>query len=240
MLHALRDDKGVLQPSGMTGKMEDYAGGGPSMACHTLMACAVHEHKSAHGFNGDVRAKLGLSFPECDGSVMCRRNGWSNGRNRWRRDLSLVHALEEASMPDDPKSTSGRSYVIGNVGAGARVAQGENISWVEGVAGLPDGESLARQFETLLKRIEKDQSLDEDTKALAQDKTKAIAEGLAKAQESPGVLRRALLDARSWFGGTASWVGGALGDILKSEAAQKTIGTITEATTKAAVDAFLT
>ena len=34
-------------------------------------------------------------------------------------------------------------------------------------------------------------------------------------------------------------VGGALGDILKSEAAQKTIGTVTEATTKAAIDSFV-
>lgn len=143
-------------------------------------------------------------------------------------------------MADEPKPASGRSYQMGNVGAGARVAQGENISWIEGVSGLPGGESLAKQFEALPDRIENDQSLDEDTRALAQDKAKAVADGLAKAQESPGMLRRALLDAKSWFGGTASWVGGALGDILKSEAAQKTIGTITDATTKAAVDAFLT
>jgi hypothetical protein len=142
-------------------------------------------------------------------------------------------------MPDEPKPASGRSYQMGNVGAGARVAQGENISWVEGAASLPDGESLARQFAALLERIEKDPSLDEDTRALAQDKTKAIAEGLTKAQASPGTLRRALLDAKSWFGDQASWVGGALGDILKSESAQKTISTITEATTKAAIDTFV-
>jgi hypothetical protein len=52
-------------------------------------------------------------------------------------------------------------------------------------------------------------------------------------------LRRALLDAKLWFGSAASWVGKALGDILKSEAAQKTIGTVTEATTKAAIASFL-
>ena len=39
------------------------------------------------------------------------------------------------------------SYYIRDVGAGARVAQGENISWVEGVTSLPDGLSLARQFD---------------------------------------------------------------------------------------------
>ena len=142
-------------------------------------------------------------------------------------------------MPDEPKPAAERSYQMGDVGAGARVAQGEHISWVEGVASLPEGEALSRQFDTLLKRIAQDASLDEDTRALAQDKTKAVAEGLAKVQESPGPLRRALLDAKSWFGSTASWVGKALGDILKSEAAQKTLGTVTEATAKAAIDSFV-
>jgi hypothetical protein len=141
-------------------------------------------------------------------------------------------------MSDEQKPAWSRSYQIGNVGASARVAQGENISWVEGVARLPDGESLARQFAALLNRIDEDLSLDEDTRALAQDKTKAIVEGLTMAQESPTMLRRALLDAKSWFGGRASWVGGALMDILKSEEAQKTIGTVTEAATKAAIAFF--
>jgi len=44
---------------------------------------------------------------------------------------------------------------------------------------------------------------------------------------------------KAFFGGTLSWIGEALGDILKSEAAQETIGTVTEATTKAALDSFL-
>jgi hypothetical protein len=148
-------------------------------------------------------------------------------------------APREEAMPDEPKPDAQRSYQMGNVGAGARVAQGENISWLEGVASLPDGESLTRQFDALLKRIAADGSLDEDTRALAQGKTKAVAEGMAKVQESPTALRRALLDAKSWFGVTASWVGSALGDILKSEAAQKTLGTVTEATTKAAIASFV-
>jgi hypothetical protein len=143
-------------------------------------------------------------------------------------------------MPEEPKPLAERSYHIGNVGAGARVAQGENISWVEGVAGLPGGESLTQQFAALLDRIAQDRSLDEDSRALAQDKTQAVAEGLAKAGEAPGVLRRALMDAKSWFGSTASWVGAALVEILKSEAAQKTLGTVTEAATKAAIDSFVT
>ncbi len=109
----------------------------------------------------------------------------------------------------------------------------------EGVASLPSGESLIRQFDSLLKRIAEDASLDEDTRALALDKTKAVAEGIAKVQELPTTLRRALLDAKSWFGATASWVGGALGEIVKSEAAQKTLGTVTEAATKAAIAPFV-
>ena len=141
-------------------------------------------------------------------------------------------------MPDEPKP-AGRSYQMGDVGAGARVIQGEGNTWIEGVAKLPDGDSLTQQFNALLDRIAKDASLDEDTRVLAQDKTKAVAEGLAKAPELPGTLRRALLDAKSWFGSTASWAGNALGDILKSEAAQKTISTVTEAATKAAITSFV-
>ena len=142
-------------------------------------------------------------------------------------------------MPEEPKPVAGRSYRIGNIGRGARVAQGENISWIEGVASLPGGESLAQQLKALLERIAQDASLDEDTRALAQAKTEAVAEGLAKVQKDPGPLRRALLDAKSWFGSTASWVGKALGDILKSEAVQKAIGGVTEGAAKAAIEAFL-
>jgi hypothetical protein len=151
----------------------------------------------------------------------------------------LAHASKEEAMPDEPKPVAQRSYEMGNVGAGARVAQGENISWVEGVARLPSGESLIGQFDALLERIAKDTSLDADMRALGQEKTKAIAEGIAKVQESPTALRRALLDAKSWFGVTASWVGDALGDILKSEAAQQTLHTVTEAATKTAIASFV-
>jgi hypothetical protein len=143
-------------------------------------------------------------------------------------------------MSDEPKPAAARTYHMGDVGAGARVAQGENISWVEGISSLPEGDSLARQFAALLERIAADTSLDEDTRELAQDKTKAVAEGLAKAQEQPGALRRALLDAKSRFAGSASWIGHALGDIIKSEAAQKTLGTVTEAATKAPIASFMT
>jgi|SRR6266849_4318034 len=146
--------------------------------------------------------------------------------------------MPEETKPAETKPAAERSYQMGNVAAGARVAQGENISWHEGIAALPGGESLAQQFTALLERINQDASLNEDTRTLAQDKTKAVAEGLSKIQESPSKFRLALLDAKAFFGSTLSWIGGALGDILKSEAAQKTIGTVTEAATRAAIDSF--
>lgn len=142
-------------------------------------------------------------------------------------------------MSDEPKPLAERSYRIGDIGTGARVAQGENISWSEGIASLQDGPALAQQFAALLERIAKDTSLDEDNRELAKVKIEAVADGLAKVEEAPGSFRRALLDAKSWFGYTASWVDRALADVLKSEAAQKTIGTMTEAGTKAAIASIL-
>jgi hypothetical protein len=143
-------------------------------------------------------------------------------------------------MPEEKESkpSSGKSYQIGDVGSSARVAQGENISWIEGVSSLPDGGSLAQEFSVLLKRIAEHPDMDEDTRALAQAKTQAVAEGLAQAKQSPGALRRALLDAKAWFGSTATWVGEEIGKILKSEAAQKTIATITEASVQATIKSF--
>ena len=146
---------------------------------------------------------------------------------------------ERQAALDEPKPGAERSYQMGNVGPGARVAQGENISWFEGIAGLPVGKSLTWEFDALLKRIGEDASLDEATRALAQDKIKAVAEGIAHIHESPSILRRALLDAKSWFGTTASWVSNALADIVKSEAAQKTLETLTDATTKGVIASFV-
>ena len=99
---------------------------------------------------------------------------------------------------------------------------------------------LSAEADELFRRVRRDvATLLFGQSGLAQDKTKAIAEGLAKVEESPGMLWRALLDAKSRFGSTASWVDNALGDILKSEAAQKTLGTVTEAATKAAIASFV-
>src|ERR1700680_3418327 len=86
---------------------------------------------------------------------------------RTKSNHTKYRTSKEASMPDEPKTSAGRSYQMGDVGAGARVAQGENISWIEGVASLPGGESLAKQFTALGERIAHDASRDEGTGALA-------------------------------------------------------------------------
>jgi hypothetical protein len=130
----------------------------------------------------------------------------------------------------------GKSYQMGDVGAGARVQQGENLSWTETSLGAtPDGKALEEQFAALAKRLAEHPGLDEDNRALAVEKTQAVAEGLAHAQESPAGLRRALVDAKNFLGTSAGWAWTEMTAILKSDAAQKTIGTITEASTRAAI-----
>jgi len=132
----------------------------------------------------------------------------------------------------------GKSYHIGDVGAGARVAQGEHITWTEGFAGDAQGETIIRQFTELIARIDNATDLDEDERALAREKTEAVADGLANVQREPSLLRRALRDAKSFLTSSASWVWEGLTQILTSEAAQKTIATITEAGTKAAIQSL--
>src|SRR5262245_66465698 len=92
---------------------------------------------------------------------------------------------------------SGRTYHIGAVGAGARVQQGERLTWIETqTAALPGGDELARQFTALLKRIADAPGLDDDTRALAQEKTDAIVKGRAEAKQARARLRHAVVDAK--------------------------------------------
>jgi len=133
-------------------------------------------------------------------------------------------------------STGGKSYHIGNVGGHARVQQGEHLTMIEQTfAKTPDGDDLTQQFKALLKKIAEHPELDEDTRDLAMEKAKNVAEGLANAKESPGTLRRALVDAKGWFGSAANWAWDEMSNILKSEAAQKTLATITEVSAKVAI-----
>lgn len=140
-------------------------------------------------------------------------------------------------MLDESKSVeAGKSYKMGNVGPYSKVQQGENL-WIETVSAIPDSNALVQQFKNLIEQISKDNTLDDDTRDVSVKKVEAVAEGLAKAQKSDGRgLKKALLDAKSWFAGNAGWVWTKLDDILKSEAAQKTIWTITESTVRGSIN----
>lgn len=142
-------------------------------------------------------------------------------------------------MSEKESPPGSKTYAIGDVGPGARVAQGENISWVEGVQALPEGEAIARMFKELLSQIAADKSLDEETREISAVKVQAVAEGLAKAQEDPSSLRRSLREAKAWFGASATWVGERIGHILKSEAVQKTVATLAETGIEMAVKGYL-
>ena len=59
-------------------------------------------------------------------------------------------------MAEEQVPSPGKSYSIRDVGAGARVAMGEHITWTEGFSGDPQGEELKRQFADLFARIDQD------------------------------------------------------------------------------------
>jgi hypothetical protein len=149
---------------------------------------------------------------------------------------------KEATMSGDAeqKPFAQKSYTMGNVGAGANVQQGEHLTMtVTALGGLPSGDALQQQFAVLLRRLQEQPGLDSDDRELSVAKAAAVADGLVQADKEPGKLRQALRDAKAWFGSTAGWAWEELSGILKGEAAQKTIGTIAEATTKAAIQALI-
>jgi hypothetical protein len=135
---------------------------------------------------------------------------------------------------------TGKSFRVGDIGSGAHVQVGEHLLNLEiGARGSPESAELTQRFNSLLQRIGTEPNLDPDARELAVAKTKAVAEGLDRAGESPSRLRQSLLDAKAWLSSTASWAWDELSDILKSEAAQKSMATITEASTKAAIRALI-
>lgn len=149
-------------------------------------------------------------------------------------------ANTEDSQPKNVVPSGSEIYTIGDVGAGAQVAQGKDIQQVKNaLAGVPDSDMLERQFAQLMKQISQRPDLDADTRDLALEKTKAVAEGLANAKESPNKLSRALRDAKGFLTSSVKGAWEGLSEILKSEAAQKTISAIAEGTTKAAITALI-
>jgi hypothetical protein len=139
------------------------------------------------------------------------------------------------SNEKDNEPKAGKSYSMGDVGANARVQQGENLSWVESYGNAPGDAALVQQFRDLIKEIAEHPDLDDDTRAISIQKTEAVAGALADAQKSPGKLKTALMDAKAWFGTTAKWCWDKITKILKSDAAKKVIETIAEQGTKVAI-----
>ena len=146
----------------------------------------------------------------------------------------------EGSKPTNHVPSGSKIYTVGDVGAGAQVAQGEHIQQVKNaLAGVPDSDVLEQQFAALMKQISQRADLDAETRDLALEKTKAVAEGLANSEESPNGLSRALRDAKAFLTSSVKGAWEGLSEILKSEAAQKTISAIAEGTTKAAITALI-
>lgn len=142
-------------------------------------------------------------------------------------------------MAEGEESRGGKRYEIGDVGAGARVVQGDDNLWIEAVQASPGGGELQRLLEELLTRIVREPGLDEDNRQLAIEKTRAVAVALGQAKQSPDQLRIALRDARVFLSTTASWAWEGLRGVLTSDAAQKTIASIAEAGTQAAIQSLV-
>ena len=146
----------------------------------------------------------------------------------------------EGGKPTNEIPSGSKIYTIGDVGAGAQIAQGEYIQQVKNVlTGLPDSDVLEQQFTKLMERIAQASDLDDETRDLALEKTKAVAEGLASAKESPHRLSRALRDAKGFLTSSVKGAWEGLCEILNSEAAQKTISAIAEGTTRGAIAAII-
>jgi len=133
----------------------------------------------------------------------------------------------------------GDSFQVGDIGAGARVAIGKNITWSEGLAGYPGGDALAQQLAALLDQIRVTKDLPEADRSLVQAKTQAVADALPVAQREPQRLHAALLDAQVFLQARAAWVWERLRSALTSEAAGAVISGIAEGTVKGAIKGLL-
>jgi hypothetical protein len=132
-----------------------------------------------------------------------------------------------------------KNYRIRDVDNNSNVIQGENNRIIEIANTSPEINDLKQQFDKVLEEISKDSNFDEDEKTISKQKVEQIAENLVKAKDSPEDLHRSLIDAKSWFSNKAGGIWTKLSNILKSDAAQTTIGTITESATRGAIKAFI-
>jgi hypothetical protein len=147
---------------------------------------------------------------------------------------------ESPTHPQPPAvPAGGKNIQVGNIGAGARVAIGENISWIEGLARRPGGDELTRQLVALLEQIRGAEDLPEADRSLAHVKTRAVADALPAAQSDPQRFHTALLDAQVFLQARAAWVWERLRSALTSEAAGTIVSGIAEGTVKGAIKGLL-
>ena len=125
-------------------------------------------------------------------------------------------------------------YSIGNVGAGAQVAQGQHISQTMLQAGVAPAE-LRAAFDPVLSFIDTAEDLDDDERDVAREAVQDLVTATEHAQEDPSALRRALTKSKKLLG--SAW--SKLVEAMNSEAVQKTIGTITEATVRAGITSLI-
>jgi hypothetical protein len=85
--------------------------------------------------------------------------------------MAMANIEDDKPTKDVPSGS--KIYTVGDVGAGAQVAQGEYIQQVKNVlAGMPDGDILEKQFDVLMESIAQTPHVDEETRDLALEKTK--------------------------------------------------------------------
>jgi hypothetical protein len=132
-----------------------------------------------------------------------------------------------------------RSYSMGDVGAGARVVQGDHNSWNEGLRLQPGGTQVALELAELLHQIQASEAIEPDDRELAVEKVAAVADALPKAAETPDVLRKALRDARQFLSSNVRWAWQRIQALLTSEAGRQVLGTITDAAARAAIQGLL-
>jgi len=125
-------------------------------------------------------------------------------------------------------------YRIGNVGEGAQVAQGSNINQTMLQAGVSP-EQIRAAFADVFSAIAADETLDQDEKQVAKESAEEVMTATEQAGDDPGALKRALGKAKKLLGG--AWT--TLVKAMESDAVQKTIGTITEASMQATIKSML-
>lgn len=147
---------------------------------------------------------------------------------------------ESTTHPQPPVvPAGGKNIRVGNIGADARVAIGENITWTEGPARHPGGDQLTQQLLGLLEQIRDAQDLPEAERGLVHVKTKAVADALPALQRDPERFRNALLDAQVFLQARAAWVWERMRSALTSEAAMNMISGVAEGTVKGAIKGLL-